>query len=120
MFQFLALLEARVEVMTPQQLVNHLAFLERRGALQVPSILAEIRLKLAHGVRESRVQDMKTLVALSRVDAPPELADQVLAMTQERLRRRGRITAPTARRTRRRCWARNWPGTSSDRDAGSG
>lgn len=89
-------LGALIEVMTPQQLVNHLAFLQRRKALNDPRFRTLIRNRIEQGVRESRVQDLKTLVALSRVEADPELASALLAMTQERLRRRGRITAPTA------------------------
>lgn len=85
-----------IDVMTPQQLINHLAFLQRRGALNHPQFRQAIRRKVEHGVRESRVQDMKALVALSKVEADPELAEALLGMAQERLRRRGRITAPTA------------------------
>lgn len=89
-------LGALIEVMTPQQLVNNLAFLQRRKALNDPRFRQAIRSKIEQGVRESRVQDLKTLVALSRVEADPALAGALLAMTQERLRSRGRITAPTA------------------------
>lgn len=89
-------LAALVEVMTPQQLVNHLAFLQRRGALAHPDFRRVVRSKLERGATESRVQDMKTLVALSRLEADPELASSLLEMTQDRLRQKGTITKPTA------------------------
>ena len=91
-----AILTALVEVMTPQQLINHLSFLERRGALQQANIRKLVKEKLVVGQRESRVHDTKTLVALDKVGGDDaELRKEMLQMTQERLRQRGRLTRPT-------------------------
>lgn len=89
-------LYALVSVMTPQQAINHLAFLERRGALAEPRTRALVEEKIRQGARESRVADCKTLAALQRLQGDEALAGRLLEMTGQRLRHRGRIQAPTA------------------------
>jgi len=88
-------LAALVDVMSPQQLLNSLAALQRRGALDNPELRALVEAKLAQARDESRVQDARTLRAAAAC------GDRAIAATlgeigAERLRRRGRITRPTA------------------------
>jgi len=87
---------ALATVLTPQQAINILSFFEKRGGLRDSSTRQVIEEKIRRGATESRVSDFKSLVALEKVKADGELADRLLAMTQERLRNRGRITVPTA------------------------
>jgi len=91
-----AVLFALVSVMTPQQVINNLKFFERRGALNDPDIKAVVEQKLRHGQKESRVQDFKSLVALSKVNADASLARELMELTSKRLSDRGKINFPTA------------------------
>ena len=90
-----SLLEALVEVMTPQQTINHLGFLEKRGALQNSTIRNLVRSKLEAGKSESRVHDTKALRIMGSLSHDPELVQELLEMSQHRLRQRGRLTRPT-------------------------
>ena len=89
-------LSALVYVMTPQQMINHLVFLEKRGALQCPEIRQTVLRKIKEGVNEGRVNDMKSFVALRKLQADQELSRSLFAMTEKRLQARGRISVPTA------------------------
>jgi hypothetical protein len=89
------LLEALVEVMTPQQLMNHLGFLQKRGALGKSKIRSLVKEKLEAGKVESRVHDSKGLRLIGSLSDDPELLQQVIEMSQHRLRQRGRLTRPT-------------------------
>jgi hypothetical protein len=91
-----AMLFALATVMTPPQIINNMQFFERRGALNDPDMRLVIEQKLAAAVGHKRVSDFKSMIALSKVQADGELAKQLLNVTHERLRNRGRITRPTA------------------------
>lgn len=91
-----AVLYALVSVMTPQQVVNNMEFLRKRGAMNSPDVRKVIEERLKHGVNESRVNDFKTLAALSSFRADENMAEKLLEMTNDRLRKKGRITQPTA------------------------
>ncbi|MBI2265553.1 MAG: VWA domain-containing protein [Armatimonadetes bacterium] len=90
------ILYALAYVMTPQQVINHLKFFEKRGAFGDRDTRAVIEEKLRYGAKESRVSDFKSLVALSSLNADANLAQELLEITQKRIRNRGEIKAPTA------------------------
>jgi hypothetical protein len=92
-----ALMLALVEVMTPQQVINNLGFLQRRGALTAnqKEARALVMRKIEEGKTESRVHDAKSLKALQHIQDDPELRRSLLEMSQQRLRQRGRLTRPT-------------------------
>ncbi len=90
------ILYALLSVMTPQQVINHLKFFEKRGGLQNPDIKNLISEKLKDGLREARVADFKSLVALKKIRADEEISENLLRLTHERIRNRGRIQTPTA------------------------
>ncbi|MBX3171651.1 MAG: hypothetical protein KF760_29850 [Candidatus Eremiobacteraeota bacterium] len=90
------LLESLVYVMTPQQLINNLGFLQRRGALEVPALRARVMEKIQLAKTESRVHDAKSLTALKHLAPDPGLRRELLEMSQTRLRSRGTISKPTA------------------------
>jgi len=89
------LMLALIEVMTPQQVINNLKFLQRRGALQIAQARQLIFAKIDQGKRESRVHDTKSMMALQQLDEDPELRRRLLEMSEHRLRERGRLTRPT-------------------------
>lgn len=90
------LLESLVYVMTPQQLINNLGFLQRRGALEVPALRARVMEKIQLAKTESRVHDAKSLTALKHLAPDEGLRKELMEMSQTRLRSRGTITKPTA------------------------
>lgn len=90
------MLDALVCVMTPQQLINNLGFLQRRGALNVPALRDQIMAKIQSGKTESRVHDAKSLAALKHLQPDEGLRKELMEMSQTRLRARGSIIKPTA------------------------
>jgi hypothetical protein len=88
-------LAALVAVMSPQQLINSLAALRRRGALQHPRVRRLVEAKLDQARTESRVQDARTLRAAAAC-GDTGVSEKLGEIATERLRRRGRIQRPTA------------------------
>ena len=88
-----AVLAALIDVMTPQELINTLGALRRRGALDHPDLAALVGRKLAAAKADRRVSAYKADVAAG---AAPELAAALAEVTDARVKARGRITRPTA------------------------
>jgi hypothetical protein len=91
-----AVLLALVERMSPQELINNLASLRRRGALDNADLKALIEAKLAEAKQDARVSAYKARVAADAAGATPELAAALDAVTDARVKARGRIRRPTA------------------------
>lgn len=90
-----SLILALIEVMTPQQVINNLTFLQRRGAMAQKEARQIIMQKIEEAKTESRVHDTKSLTALKQLQDDPQLRRKLLEMSQHRLRERGRLTRPT-------------------------
>jgi len=88
-------LAALIEVMTPQQLLNSLAALRKRGALDNPSVKQLIEQKLELGRTESRVQDARALRA-AEACGDAAIGEQLGRIATARLRQRGCIARSTA------------------------
>jgi hypothetical protein len=91
-----AVLLALIERMTPQEVINNLASLRRRGALDNADLKAMIEAKLADARKDTRVSAYKARVAADAAGAAPELAAALDAVTDARVKARGRIKRPTA------------------------
>jgi hypothetical protein len=87
---------ALIERMTPQELINNLASLRRRGALDNADLKALVEAKLAAAKQDGRVSAYKARVAADAAQAAPELAAALDAVTDARVKARGRIKRPTA------------------------
>ncbi len=87
---------ALVGVMTPQELINSLASLKERGALEDAEARALIDAKLEAAQKDNRVSAFKAKVAAEAAGLSGEVADRLEAVTEARVRARGRITRPTA------------------------
>jgi hypothetical protein len=87
---------ALIDRMTPQELINNLASLRRRGALDNPDLKALVEAKLADAKKDERVSAYKAKVAADVAQAAPELAAALEAVTDARVKAKGRITRPTA------------------------
>lgn len=92
-------LVALVEVMTPQELINNLASLKRRGALDHPELKTLVEEKLERAKTDKRVSAYKAAEAKSAARAAgisEEIAAKLDAVTEAQVRSKARITRPTA------------------------
>jgi hypothetical protein len=87
---------ALVECMTPQELINSLGALRRRGALDDPEVKALVEQKLDAAKKDARVSAYKARVASEAVGATGELAKALDEVTDARVKARARIARPTA------------------------
>jgi len=90
-----ATLAALIEVMSPQQVINSLRSLERRGALAHPDLKRLVEAKLSRAATESRVQSARSLTAAASI-ADDRTRRQLGQLAAGRLRAQGRIARPTA------------------------
>ncbi len=91
-----ALLEALIERMTPQELINNLGVLQRHGALTNPDLKALIDLKLEQAKSDARVSTFKAETALAAVDVSAEMRRKLEDVADVQIKARGRIRRPTA------------------------
>jgi hypothetical protein len=87
---------ALIDVMTPQELINNIGSLKRRGALDNPDIKALVDQKLAKAKSDKRVSAYKAKVAAEAAGATGELADALDQVTEAQVKATGAITRPTA------------------------
>jgi VWA domain containing CoxE-like protein len=89
-------LVALIEVMSPQETINHLASLKKRGAFDSPEVKALIEAKLKAAETDKRVSSLKAGRALASVALDDETAELLTAVTDARVASMARITRPTA------------------------
>jgi hypothetical protein len=89
-------LAALLDRMSPQELINNLAALKRRGALENPDLKALVDRKLAEAKDAQRVSAFKASVAADAAGASGELAQALDAVKEAQIKARGKITRPTA------------------------
>lgn len=91
-----SVLVALLEVMTPQETINHLAALRKRGAFDSPEVKALIEAKLRQAESDTRVSTLKATRALAAVELDDDTAAVLTATTDRRVAKLARITRPTA------------------------
>jgi hypothetical protein len=89
-------LVALVEQMSPQELINSLGALKRRGALDVPEIAAQIEAKLADAKSAQRVSALKADKAIEAAGAGGSLRKSLEDVADTQIKAKGRIKRPTA------------------------
>lgn len=87
---------ALIDRMSPQELINNLASLRRRGVLDNPELQTLLASKLEAAKKDERVSAYKAQVAADAAGATAELAKTLDAVTEARIKARGRIKRPTA------------------------
>jgi hypothetical protein len=87
---------ALIERMTPQEVINNLASLRRRGVLDNVDLKALVESKLVEAKKDVRVSAYKARVAADAAQATPELAAALDEVTDARVKARGRIKRSTA------------------------
>ena len=89
-------LAALLDVMTPQEVINNLAALTKRGAMDNPETKALLEARLTAAKSDSRVSAYKAQVAAEAAGAEGELAGILSEVTESQVKARGRITRPSA------------------------
>lgn len=89
-------LVAIVSVMTPQEVINNLASLKKRGAMNNKDLRSLIESKLESAKTDKRVSSLKTRVAMKAANLDSALADKVEAVGNAQVKSKGRIKKSTA------------------------
>lgn len=87
---------ALVEVMSPQDLINNLASLKKRGAFDNPDVKALIDEKLKLAKSSKRVAALKGGEAIKAAGLDEGTKAAVMAVQDAQLKRKGRISIPVA------------------------
>lgn len=91
-----AVLEALIERMSPQEVINSLGMLQRHGALAHPNLKLMIDLKLEEARTSKKVSTLKADAALKAVPVSDELREKLEQVADEQIKAKGRIRRSTA------------------------
>jgi hypothetical protein len=89
-------LEALIERMSPQELVNNLAMLRRYGAFGNPDLKTMIDLKLDEAKVHKRISTFKAETAMAAGDVSDDVRKKLEEVADARIKAKGRIRRPTA------------------------
>lgn len=89
-------LSALVGRMSPQEVINNLDMLRKRGAFEDASVKALVEQKLDAAKTATRVSAFKTEKALEAVPVSAEMKARLEAVADAQVKARGRIARPTA------------------------
>jgi hypothetical protein len=87
---------ALIDVMSPQELINNLAALKRRGAPDNPELKAMLEQKLESAKTGPRVSAFKAEEALKAADLSPEVRQKLEQVADAQIKAKGKIARPTA------------------------
>jgi hypothetical protein len=91
-----SVLVALVEVMTPQELINHLAALKKHGAFDHSDLKRMIEAKIKAAESDKRVSTLKAKRALEHVELDEHTAALLTEVTDQRVAKIARIDRPVA------------------------
>lgn len=91
-----ALLVALIQAMSPQEIINNMASLKRRGAMENAEVKALIEQKLAQATTDKRVSTMKAKKAAEVAQLDAEMARKLTEITDQRVADKVEIKHPTA------------------------
>jgi hypothetical protein len=87
---------ALIEVMSPQEVINNLAALKRRGAMDNPDLKSLIERKLEAAKTGTRVSAFKAEEAMKAADLSKEVREKLEQVADAQVKAKGRINRPTA------------------------
>jgi len=87
---------ALIEVMSPQEVINNLGTLKRRGALDNPDLKALVERKLDEAKGGARVSAFKAEEAIKAADVSEDVRRKLEQVADTQIKAKGRITRPTA------------------------
>jgi len=91
-----AVLVALINAMSPQEIINNMASLQKRGAMDNPDLKALIDQKLAAATTDKRVSTMKAKKAIQAANLDAETERTLTEITDQRVAARVEIKRPTA------------------------
>jgi hypothetical protein len=91
-----AVMVALIHQMTPQELINNLGSLKRHGAMDNPEVKALIEEKIDRAKGDVRVSAFKAKKAIEVAGVSEDVARQLDAVTEARVKAKGKIVRPTA------------------------
>jgi hypothetical protein len=91
-----AVMVALLSVMSPQEVINNMGALERRGAMDNAKVKLLIQRKLEEAQTDDRVSAYKAKVAAEATGADEETAEKLQAVTEAQLAKIGSIERSTA------------------------
>lgn len=91
-----AVLLALVDCMSPQEVINNIASLERRGAMDNPDLKALIEQKLDEARTDQRVSALKANEALKVAAVSAGLQSRLESVADAQVKAKGRISRPVA------------------------
>jgi hypothetical protein len=87
---------ALIDVMSPQEVINNLAALKRRGAMDNPDLKALIEQKLGEAKTSTRVSAFKAEEAMKAANLSADVRAKLEEVADAQVKAKGRITRPTA------------------------
>jgi hypothetical protein len=90
-----SVLAALIDVMTPQEAINHLASLKKRGAFDSPEVKALIEAKIKAAETDKRVSTLKATRALAHVALDESTEALLTEVTDKRVANIAHIARPT-------------------------
>jgi hypothetical protein len=90
------ILLALIERMSPQELINNLGSLQRRGAMDNPDLKTLIEQKLEAAKTGVRVSAFKAEEAMKAVNVSADVRKKLEEVADTQIKAKGRITRPTA------------------------
>lgn len=91
-----SVLVALVNAMTPQELINNLSSLQKRGAMDNPDLRKMVEAKLEAAKTDARVSALKTREAMKAANLDSEMVEKVEAVGDVQIKSKARIKRPTA------------------------
>src|SRR6185312_13420385 len=89
-------LVALINAMSPQEVINNMASLQKRGAMDHPEVKALIDQKLAGAATDKRVSTMKAKKAIQAANLDAETERTLTEITDQRVAAKVEIKRPTA------------------------
>jgi hypothetical protein len=89
-------LVALIDAMSPQEVINSLNSLKARGAFEHADVKRLIEAKLEKAQSDTRVSAFKARVAADATELDAETRERLERITDEQVKKKGRITRPTA------------------------
>jgi intein/homing endonuclease len=89
-------LAALIDAMTPQEVINNVGALKRRGAFDNADVKALIETKLEAAKGDKRVSAYKAKVAVAAAEVSEDVAEKLDAVTEAQVKAKGQINRATA------------------------
>ncbi|UCH22534.1 MAG: VWA domain-containing protein [Deltaproteobacteria bacterium] len=91
-----SVLAALIDVMTPQEVINNMGSLRRRGVFDNDDLKDLVEQKLAAAQKDGRVSAYKAKKAVEKAGVSKDLAGKLDRVTETKLKAKGEIKRPTA------------------------